>query len=1128
MLIKLVKITNFFCPFIEKDLYLANIMKTKFQILLFFIAILSFSTKINSQSFWKKISLSKNSFQKKEIYQKNNIHSEYNLVSLDLENYKKVFNSKRKSEGELIKLPNLKGEESNFIIKEESNFTPALAKKFPQIKAYSAYGIDDPTARAKISIGTDGFHAVVYSKKQKTLYIDPYTKDSQTLIVHKKSRITSDKQSFFCKTYNVAETFSKTDNPSNTFNKYPNDGKLYTFRLAMICSGEYSQYHLEDQNIDQSASDITKKTTVLSALNTAVTRLNGVFERDLAIRFVLVDNSEDIIFLDKDTDDITNGDVELLIDESQKICDAIIGKDNYDIGHILGTGGGGLASANSVCKSDKKAKGVTSISSPIGYHFVINYLAHEIGHQFGARHTQNNSSCNRHNSTAVEPGSASTIMGYGGFCSPNVQDFSDDYFHVVSIEEILNTIQSTATCAVVTSTGNNPPTANAGKDYSIPKSTPFVLRGSASDIDGTSSLTYCWEQIDSEEGEEIPPESTNTLGPMFRSFLPDNSPDRYMPKIETVISEKGSSTWEVVPSVAREMNFSFLVRDNNEGGGNIARDDKTITVTDAEPFTVLTPNSAVSWEVGSVKTITWNKGISDIAPINCSKVNIKLSTDGGLTFPITLKNEIENDGSEEIIIPDYITSTARIMVEAADNIFYNINSTNFSIINRENSVVKLTSNVNQFLCNFNEEVVSFKLNFDFLDGFSEDVKLSASIKPTDPVVTFNPTIINKSGDVTVNVSNINENLNKSYILTIALSSLTLSKNVNVELTVNNGEFETISLKPSPLNGKTDVKTNTALNWTQILNATSYDIIVASDSDFSTIIHSENVTTNSYPLLNLIGDTTYYWKVKPKNNCGEGKFSDAFSFKTAILSYCKSLFTDGISGKEYISRVKFNTINNSSNKSTEDGYQDFTEIKTSVNRANEYEISVSINTGGYQDHCYVFIDWNQDYEFDNLTERYDLGTVLEDEETKTLNIRVPDDAKFGDTRMRVLIEYITPPDEYGTGACDSNHLSEWGETEDYTIVVGIPHISNSVFENFNLYPNPASTKISLNFKVIDTSLVSVQLYDLRGRLVEEKKYTNTEVNFSKIIEFKNYYSGLYFMKITNKDKHTFKKIIFNIQ
>ena len=269
-------------------------------------------------------------------------------------------------------------------------------------------------------------------------------------------------------------------------------------------------------------------------------------------------------------------------------------------------------------------------------------------------------------------------MGYAGICPPNVQNNSDDHFHSVSITEMWNKIQTSASCAVTISTGNSAPVIVESEDYSIPKSTPFVLRGNASDVNSNNVLSYNWEQTDTEVAS-MPPTSISTSGPAFRSNSSISSPNRYMPALPTVIAGSISSTWEVVPSVAREMNFSLVVRDNATGGGNSARDDMKVTTVDITPFTVDGPSTNVEWLVGSNQTLNWVVGASDQAPVNTQNVTILLSTDGGVTFPITLAANTPKDGSEAFVVPNNTTSSARIMIAAVDNIFYNVNSTNFTI-----------------------------------------------------------------------------------------------------------------------------------------------------------------------------------------------------------------------------------------------------------------------------------------------------------------------------------------------------------------------------------------------------------------------------------------------------------------
>ena len=323
---------------------------------------------------------------------------------------------------------------------------------------------------------------------------------------------------------------------------------------------------------------------------------------------------------------------------------------------------------------------------------------------------------------------------------------SDDYFHTVSIAQMWSTIETSANCALLTDTNNEAPVADAGLDYSIPKSTPFVLRGTATDEDGLSSLTYNWEQLDNEVAT-MPPLSTNTAGPMFRSLPSKISPVRYMPDIGTVILGSTASTWEVVPSVTRELNFSFLVRDNHSGGGSTARDDMKVEVVNSAAFLVTSQSTEETYNSGQTISVTWNKGATDVAPIDCQNVNIKLSIDGGVTFPIFLKTNTPNDGTEEILIPNNSTTNARIMVEASDNIFYNVNTSNF-IINSIIPTFLMTTEIDhKAVCNSGNKTVDYILNFNFINGFTDTVILSASGIPAGANVVFNPQTINDDGNV---------------------------------------------------------------------------------------------------------------------------------------------------------------------------------------------------------------------------------------------------------------------------------------------------------------------------------------------------------------------------------------------
>lgn len=420
-----------------------------------------------------------------------------------------------------------------------------------------------------------------------------------------------------------------------------------------------------------------------------MTRVNFIFERDLGIHMNLVDNNDEIIFIDSDNFD--NFDAYTLINQSHNVISNIIGINNFDIGHTVSTGGGGLANLNAPCSNFSKGRGITGSSSPVGDPFDVDFVAHEMGHQFGANHTFNSScSFNRNNFTAVEPGSGNSIMAYAGVCSPdsggnvNVQNNSTPFFNSISIAEINNFVNTGGNCSQNTSITTPAPIANAGGNRTLPIGTPFFLKGIIPNNIDTSSYTYNWEQIDREISTQ-PPTENAINGPNFKFIAPTLSSTRYLPNFQDLIDET-PTIWEVLPIVPRTMNFRMIVRDNNTlEGGQTAFDDITVNFVEAGPFQITYPNSSnIEFEAGETKTILWDVANTDGPELNTSHVNILFSVDNGHTFS-TLKENTANDGQEPIEIPNYSTEEAIILIEPTNSSYYTV-SKKFKINNGTASI----------------------------------------------------------------------------------------------------------------------------------------------------------------------------------------------------------------------------------------------------------------------------------------------------------------------------------------------------------------------------------------------------------------------------------------------------------
>jgi len=674
----------------------------------------------SQNQYWEKSSPSK--FTEIETLQRVSIPNAFKVFHLDMDKFKEVIataplmNSGITHSSVVIEFPNSDGAFQRFSITESSIMHPLLAAKYPEIKTYKAIGIDDPTATMRFSITQFGLHTMKLSGVKGAAYIDPYTIDRENYIIYDKASLDADYGNFECLTDMDVNLTSLGNNESDRADG--NDQKLRTYRLALSTAGEYSAL------FSGSGTKAMQKTNVLAQMVVTMNRVNEVYERDLAITMQLVPDTNKIIYLSPSSDPWDNE----YNSTTQSVLDDVIGDANYDIGHNFNTSGGGNAGCiGCVCQTGQKGSAFTGLPNPTGDPFDIDFVAHEIGHQFGGFHTMNTCSRSGSGATEVEPASGSSIMGYAGICPTNVQNNSDAHFNYVNVRDIQDNVQTgtSSACAQETTLTNQPPVANAGSDYTIPISTPFVLKGSASDPDGLSTLTYNWSQNDPENagGGTGSPQSTWAVGPLYRSRFPSTSLNRWMPQISNVISNDLTPTWEVTPSVSRQMSFSFIVRDNGSGFANgigqTSTDLMDISVEDSDPFVILTPNTDVIWNVGSTEMISWDVGQTDNTTINCQTVNIKLSTDGGMTYPILLSSNTPNDGSEAIMIPNILTTSARVMVEAADNIFYDISDANFSI---DSSLDLTKRSIDSF------EVVPNPSNGQFdiklTDGFATELSVS--------------------------------------------------------------------------------------------------------------------------------------------------------------------------------------------------------------------------------------------------------------------------------------------------------------------------------------------------------------------------------------------------------------------
>lgn len=797
----------------------------------------------------------------------------------------------RDGSGGLVELPSADGEWIAFQVQERSNFAPGLAKKYPNIKSYRGYSVDQPWLRLHLSTSASGIAAAytdVRSKVQTT--IERVSKKDQRYVVYTNLHDRGDHPALECSTPDPVET--KTDLISRSMVnltgemsplvKFSDESTLTTYRLAVATNGQYTAYH---GGTVESA---------LSAINETLTALNVIFETDIGIRLELIENNDLVIYTDATTDPFQDDPSNLngtMNAELQQTLDSVIGTENYDVGHVYsGIGGGGNAGAiGAFCDDTVKGSAWSASTAPEGSYF-INLVAHEMGHQLGANHTFSMRS--EGTGVNVEPGSGTTIMSYAGITGPDdVSNFGEDYYHNVSIIQGLNYLRSQS-CDVTTAISNSVPTVEPVGDYSIPVGTPFVLTGVASDVNSEDVLTYTWEQVDSGivTSSVFGPE--NTQGANFRSLFPSSSPTRYFPRLESVIAGEltltnpdVSTTWETLSTIPREYNFALTVRDNAPGGGGVAYTNTKITAVDnGGAFAVTSQADGQVYLTGSEQTVTWRVAGTDIEPISVGFVSISMSDDGGLTYPYVLAETTVNDGSHSIILPDVVSENVRIKVQAIDNVFYAVSSENVTLTRDE--IVLAYTKLDYEICANGTANADF--TYQTSPEFTDTAIFSSPNVPSGLTIDYQPTSASANDtEVSATISASNDIALDSYILEILAQSDERDQSIFINLTVYNDDYSPVALI-FPQDGILIDGLMTELQWQGQINAASYFVELATDENFTQIVEAVTTDSTSISIMDLQKDTTYYWRVTPVNNCGTADAEAPYSFTTFNLYQAQDL------------------------------------------------------------------------------------------------------------------------------------------------------------------------------------------------------------------------------------------------
>ena len=536
-----------------------------------------------------------------------------------------------KETGVKIDLPTPDGNYRSFIVWKNTLIPQPLQDRYPSINAYSGVDVYNNAAVLKLELTTLGAYAMVFDKEQ-TYVVNP-------------SEIKSDKYvAFYKKDYIAPASAINACQFTDDFNNelVPNSTPAEVTPQARTSSGSKKIYRFAVSNTVQYATAVAgpnpTKADVLSAMVTTINRVNSVYEADLSASLQFVDNQDSVVYVDAATVPFTtNQNLSSLLSQNRNNMNNVIGNANFDIGHIFCTSSqGGVAILRALCNSYSKAMGATGTSNPVGDPFDIDYVAHELGHQFGANHTFNVCSGTEEQSTAYEPGGGTTIMGYAGICGTtnNVAQNSSAYFHFASLKEInshmTNSGPNGGNCGVTQTGVAAPNFTEETLTFYIPTKTPYEIPfPTVSGTEANSIVTWNVEQSNLGNFQEDENGGHNFVnGPQVRSIFSDTTSKRSIPSVASLMNSYNAGLkGERLSFVQRNLNYTFVARQVVDGWGGFKVSEQPFKIEvkgTGSPFEVTYPTTQDSVIKNAQSVVMWNVVNTTQAPISCNNVNILL------------------------------------------------------------------------------------------------------------------------------------------------------------------------------------------------------------------------------------------------------------------------------------------------------------------------------------------------------------------------------------------------------------------------------------------------------------------------------------------------------------------------
>jgi len=463
----------------------------------------------------------------------------------------------------------------------------------------------------------------------------------------------------------------------------------------------------------------------------------------------------------------------------------------------------------------------------------------------------------------------------------------------------------------------------------------------------------------------------------------------------------------------------------------------------------------------------WIGKHTNLGPINGANVKISYFTDGGNNFS-TLVASTANDGSEVVTIPNTLSSTARIKIEAVGNIFFDISNSNFTISGAAacGDPAGLTSSaITNTSATVSWSAVSGALTYDV------DYKAASSGIWINAATATSSTTVNLSGLV----------LGTTYDWRVIATCAGGNGNYVQAQFTTTAPCNT----PTGLTSSAVTASSATVSWSAVSGAVSYDVDYKLASSGTWINSITGTTSTSRSITGLTASSLYDWRVRTNCASGSSAYGQA-QFTTLVASACPGIYDVSTNGSRGgAATIPFNT-----------------DIKGLINVNGDVDYyKFVITTGG-----------TITVSLTGLPADYDLRLYRN-------NTNVASSSNAGITNE--TINYTATANTYYARVVGFN--GAFNASSCYTLKVQLGTASRGeeliTAGNLTAFPNPVNDKVNLKINDLQGN-ATIRVFDMYGRMMMQQNSTQslTQLDVSKLS------SGLYMIRVLNGGKESTLKIV----